>query len=292
MKILLHFPHFPVSPGRFLASAFTRLGHDVRTIGQYYGDNTGWNETPCKREYIHVPHGDKYYRFPDWSPELVVDCDEYARPPKRRPQYKRVPHVMYSASNNVCNILGPFDHGFIALRKGPALPMDDSGRLTWVGCGYDPTLHTPSPIPWEEREYDVCFIGAAWNKRNYLLGLFKSAGLKVYRGMGEMFAEYVAAYHNSRFGLVCAGDYPGPNMRFFETPAMGCLPIIARSTWEQEIDIPALWYVNPDEAVVLVRQYLDSPGNAKALLDRAMAWVQPWTWERVAQKIEDWSRGK
>lgn len=285
MRILTYYPHYPMTYGRFITRAFERLGHEVIHTGEPHGTHNGWNDTPAPEKYVDVPQG----AVPGWRPDLVVVMDEYMRPkPTRCPGMGRVPHVFYATSNNAIDPSTPdMDHLFLGLYRGPALPYRDDGTMTWIGCGYDPTLHTPSPIPWREREYDVCFIGAAWNKRVKALGDLREAGLKVFQDMGLMFDEYVAAYHNARFGLVCAGDWPGPNMRFYETPAMGVIPLVHQSTHEDRFgaDDAVLWYT---DIVPAVKWWLANPSEAEMLLTRAQAWVKPHTWDARAQDILDW----
>lgn len=286
MRILTVFPHHPVIYGRFITEALERLGHDVKHIGEAKHDN-GWNKDSVNPDYLYPPDD-----LPvGWSPDLVVNMDEYVRPkPQRIRPFAKAPHVVYSASNNVCDLHTlTYNHTFIALYRGPALPYRNDGTLTWIGCGYDPTLHIPSPIPWEERAYDVCFIGSTYNQRAAALGRLRGAGVRVYQSMGEMYGEYVARYHDSRMALCCAGDYPGPNMRTYEAPAMGCLPLLARDSYERRwrADDALGWY---DDIVETVNHYLAHPGEAKALVDRAMIWVKPHTWDARAGDILQWYR--
>lgn len=291
MRILTYYPHYPMTYGRFMRDAFARLGHDVRHTGTAQGRNNGWNDTPAPAQYVDTPQP----READWTPDLIVIMDEYMRPkPTRCPGLEAAPHVFYATSNNVIDPSTPdMDHTFIALYRGPALPYRDDGTMTWLPCGYDPTLHTPSPIPWREREYDVCLVGAAWNKRQKALSDLRNAGLKVFQDMGLMFNEYVAAYHNARFGLVCAGDWPGPNMRFYETPAMGCIPLVAQATYEARFgaDEAVAWF-EEDGIVKVVKWLLANPTQALELLARAQAWVQPHTWDARAQAIVNWYEGR
>jgi len=282
MKILFNFPHYPVSAGRFLADAAKRLGHDVRTVGEPAERFNGWNKTPVAVEYVHVPDGPAQHRFPDWTPDLVVDVDEYARPPERQRAYASVPHVAYNPSNNVCDISGPFDMTFVAAHDGPALKADGK-RVRWAGCAYDPTLHRGGKIPWEDREHDVCFIGSAWQNRQLVLRSLRAAGISVYQDMGPIYTEYVAAYHNSRIGLVNAGDYPLCNMRLYETPAMGALPLVARSSYDPRLraDDALLFFDDLDSVVETVASILACPAAGKRLLARAVAWVQPHTWDAL-----------
>lgn len=283
MNILTIYPHYPVNYGRFMTEAFTRLGHDVVHIGAAHGRDTGWNATPCKLAYAHdpmtLPHG--------WTPDLVVNMDAYARPKARRTAFD-APHVIYTVDNHVCNTFDPneYDHAFISMYRGQALPYHPI-YTTWIGCGYDPTLHTASLIPWRERAYDVCFIGAAWQRRRVALDALRKAGLSVYQSMGEMYDEYVAAYHDARFGLVCAGDHPGPNMRFYETPAMGCIGLVYQGTREARLQAHEAfaWY---DDIVQTVTYYLATPSEAMALLERGRAWVAPHTWDARATDILTW----
>ena len=292
MRILLSMPHFPVSTGRFLKDAFARLGHDVKSCGAAHGVHTGWGLDIDER-YVFHPDAPNNEQIPGWIPDLVVNLDEYARPlPQRHSAYVHTPHIAYSTSNNTVNLSGAnFEHDFIALWNGPAWKMEESdpAKTTWLPCAYCPDVHTPSPIPWENREYDVVFIGAAYTERQVMLDMFRQAGLKVFQDMGLIYDEYVEVYHNSRFGIAHAGMWPAPAMRFYETPAMGVISLCRDTVYEARLDADdsVLWF-SWDSYLERVRWYLDNPNEAEALVQRGLEWVKPHTWDARAQTIIEW----
>lgn len=284
MKLLLAATHHPVSSPRFMADAFKRIGVDVRHIGG-----------PVEHE--HVPERywwqpDAYYEtafWPDWTPDLVLYMDTAHKPWVS--SYPDVPHAVYCTCNNVCNMtMDTMQHYFVAAHDGPVWPVQGD-NMTWLPNAYDPTLHTSSPIPYKEREYDVCCVGAIYPERRAILDAMQAAGLKVFVHDKLYFDEYVAAYHNSRIGL-CYSPQSSAMFRIFETAAMGCV-VLSNVIKDYE-------YLHPKgvahftdsipktDPITRAKVFIDHPYLGEYFIKEALEWVKPHTWDNRAQQIVDW----
>src|SRR5688572_6760103 len=168
MRILVACIHYPVASGRYIARAFKRLGHDVRTVGPATG-NQIWGMTVDER-HVWTPDVTKetvfdgvggyldywvWDRLGDWKPDLVITADSaFSIRSTTLLGELPMPHVIWGVDNHVRDYdfgLVHFDHYFLAHHDGPALPVDDSrADMTWLPCAYDPEYFTPSPIPMAE----------------------------------------------------------------------------------------------------------------------------------------------
>lgn len=223
MKILILAVHYEVTGARYIADAFTRLGHDVIHTGPEARLKDAWG-VDVQEKYIWKPD----VISDDWTPDLIVIADtntpDYAVPTK----FHHVPVVVWSNDNHVKNLKhlnfnynGLVKHWFLAHYHGKAQPVtyDDE---TWLPCATDPIAFPPSPIAWNDREYDFCCIGVMYPDRARRVQLLKDAGYKVFAATGLVYDEYRDAYQNSRIALCSsvAGDLA---QRFFEGAGMGCL---------------------------------------------------------------------
>lgn len=308
MKILIAANHYPVASGRYMAEAFRRLGHEVRTIGFARGNDIWgikvdpkytWNPTHMIE---NVP--------PDW-PELVIvmDTDMGLWAWVGDGGKYQCPVVIYTVDNHVRDVEFPlFDHYFLAHYHGPAYPVDPNrADHSWLPCASDP-MFTPSPIAWEDREYDVACVGVMYDRRLEVVNALKAAGLKVFAATGLLYEEYRAAYWNARISLCvsAAGDVA---QRIFETGRMGCAiltdPLLDFGDEETNKALGIygrMTYTNPAEAVILARDLLGSqmifnigvitqqsqePMGKGAALQLQAACI-PHTWDARAQVIADW----
>ena len=283
MKLLLAGTHHPHGSARFMADAFARLGVDIRHIGG-----------PSEPEYVPELYWwkpDAYFEnayWPDWTPDLVLYMDTMFKP--WTSSYPGAPHVLYCTCNAVCNMTMPtMQHYFVAAHYGPEWPVvgDD---MTWLPNAYDPTLHTPSAIPYEEREFDVCMVGTIDAGRRSILNAMEAAGLKVFSDVHTYFDEYVAAYHNSRIGLVYNEQQSGM-MRIFETAAMGCV-VLSNPVLDYRLLSPGGFVIYPQETPHLAAEYakqiLSDPERAQQWIADSMQWVRPHTWDARAQTVVAW----
>lgn len=311
LKILIACNHFPVASGRYMMDAFRRLGHEVRTVGEAMGVNI-WGMT-VEAKYEWKPDSDIPGADVDW-PDLIVvmDSDTYVWAQVQLHWTDTdTKIVVYGVDNHARDYEHEvFDHYFLAHYHGPTYPVDPTRKdHTWLPCATDAKLFTPSPIPWHEREYDVCMVGVMYPRRIEAVNALKDAGLKVFAATGLLYDEYRAAYHNSRISLCvsAAGDVA---QRIFETGGMGCAvltdplldledPVTNRTLGLSGFAV----YSNPSEAVMLAKDMLatkveyfnlndatdpNEPSAGKHGAQRMLATCKSHTWEARAQVIVNW----
>lgn len=284
MKLLLAALHHPTGTARYMTEAFARLGHDIRHIG-YLPPSDG----PYTVNRWH-PDGDWDHVFPDWTPDLVIYADTiYSE--WRHSTYTDAPHVTVCTCNNVCNMSTTgHEHYFVAHKYSKEWPLEGPD-MSWMPCGYDPTLHTFSPISFEKRRYDVCLIGAGTPPRPDYMRALQKAGLRVVFQSNVWGADYVVRYHDSRMSL-CVNEFKSPMMRYFESAAMGCLILGDECLDLAELGadgwIPLLSF---GDVVDAAQFYLDNPDHAKTKIMLMRSWVKPHRWDDRAQQIIDWYEG-
>ena len=221
MRITIACIHYPVASGRYVADAFIRLGHEVKTIGQSTG-GTIWGQL-VHRKYVWVSASSIAQADPFW-PDLVIVMDS---DPAIWNEVAAVgfhcPIVVYGVDNHVRTYENDlFQHKFLAHYHGAAYPVDSQRKdMTWLPCAADTHTFTPSQIPWDERDFDIAFVGVFYPRRAALIERLRAEGFKVFAATGLVYAEYQQAYANSRISLCvsAAGDVA---QRIFETAAIGC----------------------------------------------------------------------
>lgn len=307
MNILLVYNHFCVSSGRYMTDAFKRVGHNVRHIGPAHGRDIWGMQVDAK--YVHEP--DTINPESGYWPDLIVvmDSDPHILDMyNRRDEFSHNPPlVVYGVDNHVRDYRRPwFDHYFLAHRGVSVMDWWAGGfdfcdtlvgipktDMTWLPCAYDPTIFTPSPIPYAEREWDVCMIGVMYPQRWALVNALKAAGLKVYAGTGLLFEDYAAAYHNARISLCvsAAGDVA---QRVFETAAMGCLVVSDECADFERLRVDGIVAAPQGTLAEQVIHLAKSPdandpdGYIQRAIQRSMTWVRPNSWDARAQVMIDW----
>ncbi len=286
-KILVVGMHYPVCSARYISDAFTRLGHDVRHVGEAMGNKIWGMETDPK--YNWEPDANKTSRFLGWPPDLVVISESAY--PFHHPVYDNTPHVVFGMDNHVMQYLqSGVAHYFLAHRTGPVHPVCDCDDHTWIKCAYDPAAFTPSPIPMHERAYDVAVIGVPYERRIRILAAMAEAGLKVYANTGLLYDEYRDVYHNARISLCvsAAGDVA---QRIFETAAMGCLVLTDNCADFEALGFRSghegMIFTYDEEAVQLAKGLIVAAKELKRIASEGQAWARPHTWEARAQTILD-----
>lgn len=313
MNILIVANHFAVCSARYAADAFARLGHKVRHVGRPMGRDIWGMQVP--QEYVWEP--DDIPSFRDGWADLIIVMDsdpailDYPLNDTGGRRFPGVPVVVWGVDNHVRDYRRPyFDHYFLAHRSVSVMEWrkwveswDEEGSdwsyyepdedMTWLPCAYDNVAFPPSPIAWEQREYDVCCIGVMYPKRWELVNAMRAAGLKVLAGTGLVYDAYKQAHWNSRVALVSSfnGDLP---IRYFESLGLGCVVIhdpiadialldhAPPSTFAQE-------YTSIDHAVRLAKEAQEwwgvGAGNISA---RVQQWAASHTWEARAQVVVNW----
>lgn len=286
MKLLIACEHHPVTPARFMADAFEAMPNiDIRHIGTNRGGDTGYGVQ--RPEHAWKSHGDINHHWPNWTPDLVLYLDTMHEH-YHHSFYRTVPHVWYHIEGRMDNVMPGMKHFFHAASYGPNWDKIP-GKMTWLPPAYDPVIHTPSPIPWEEREYDVCLVGRLSGARPGYTKRLSEAGLSVYYEYGPIYEEYAALYHNARVSLVEHIDDIIP-MRTFETAAMGNLLLSEWFADYDKLDIQGVVTIPDDieQVGIKMRDLLDRPNECKALVRQSMEWVKPHTYAARAQTILDW----
>lgn len=299
MKILIVANHYAVCSARYAADAFTRLGHDVRHVGPERGHHI-WGLTLPAR-YTWEPDGSAFaglYAGGDMTPDLVIAMDsdpvvlDYAA---RRADDGGELTVVWGVDSHVRDYRRPhFAHYFLAHKRVSVMEWitprqsGPNADMTHLPCAYDPTVFTPSPIPWAEREYDVAMIGVMYPQRWRVVNDLKAAGLKVLAGTGLVYENMAAAYHNSRISLClsAAGDVA---QRVFETAACGTIVLSDNCPDFQSLQPTGFWiYEDGANLVDAVRQILAQPAEAERNIEASLEWVRDHTWDARAQVIVDW----
>lgn len=290
MNILIVANHYAVCSARYAADAFKRLGHTVRHIGPAMGRDI-WGLTLPER-YVWEPDDNPLEDH--WRPDLRVIMDSDPAILDRNLGYAE-PTVVWGVDNHVRDYRRPyFYHYFLAHRHVSV--MDWREDMTWLPCCYDPVVHTPSSIPYFEREYDVCMIGVMYPQRWALVKRLRDAGLKVLAGMGLVYDGYVQAYHNSRIAL-CASSNGDLALRVFEGAAMGCCVLsdmVADLVHEDTNTAMGLagfcLYQDENELLAQALELAREPIGEQAA-QRMQRSVQAHTWDARVQTIVDW-KGK
>lgn len=281
MHILIVANHFPVCSARYAADAFTRLGHEVYHIGQETGRNIWGMQVPA--EYVWSQEMPP----PEWKADLVVVMDSDPTVLNEAEYFSTYasPIVVWGVDSHVRDYRRPyFDAYFLAHKAVSIQPYDE--KTFWLPCGYDPVAFPPSPIAWNERQYDVCCIGVLYPQRWALVNAMRAAGLKVLAGTGLIYDTYRDAYHNSRVALVSTfnGDLP---IRLFEGAGMGCAVIHDHMDDLSQITPPPFMPVyDRVETAVSLAQNLTA--NGAVMGEEAVTWAADHTWEKRAQVILNW----
>lgn len=301
-NILLAANHYAVASGRYMANAFRRAGHDVKTFGPAMGNRIWGIEIPEK--YVWKPDGepgiasrfdhnvkDALAAFPGWKPDLILVMDSALDVIGRKEDFP-CPKVLFGVDNHVRNYWRHgdnwFTHKFLAHHDGPALPVCDCSDMTWLPCGYDPIAFRPSPIPMAERKYDIALVGYPYPQRQALVEAMRNAGLAVFATLGALYDDYEAIYHDTRISLCssAAGDLA---QRVFETAAMGCAILTDRLADLPRLDAREYEHYAPYssvlDAVSAASLLLGSPHELERMAAAGQEWARPHSWDARAKTI-------
>jgi len=228
-----------------------------------------------------------------------------------------VPSVVYGVDNHVRDYAGIeadayfFAHNMVGFRMGvPTIKpggsfIDGMGinvkgegpayDTHWLPCAHDPAVFTPGK-PWSERQFDAALIGVIYASRQELLyALLATGRAQIAYGMGALYAEYAAAYQNSRISLVrsAASDVA---IRVWETAAMGCLVLMDDCPDCEALGlvdgVNCLLYHSVDEAVNKFTWALEHQEKAEKIAKTGQKWAAPGTWDTRLQVIIDWAEGQ
>jgi hypothetical protein len=171
----------------------------------------------------------------------------------------------------------------------------DNAAHTWLPCGYDPTVFTPSPIAYDARAYDVAMIGVMYPERRRLVDLLRGNGYRVYAGAGLVGKNAAAVYQNARISLCssAAGDIA---QRIFETAACGCVILTdpLRDLLDDETNTRLgfsgfSFYWNEDELLARVKDFIrDELPLAREASALMPTMASSHTWDNRAIRIMEW----
>lgn len=306
MNILVICNHYAVASGRYIADAFRRLGHEVKHIGQPMGREIWGLTLPPGSEW--TPDNETFL-ITQWRPDLIIvtDTDRTClNQGVSASELSGAPLVCWTVDNHVRDVrTNGINHYFLAHRNvsvmdwiydvqlksgaGGLYGVVKGTDMTHLPCAYDPTQHTPSPIPYAERAYDVAILGYMYPQRLAAVKALQAAGLKVIWGCGLVGEAYRDAHHNSRIALSLSfnGDV---GCRVFETAAMGCV-VMSDACADFDILKPdGIWIIESGKPLAeQVQAILDQPAVAELSIAKSMAWVQSGNrWDDRAQVIVDW----
>lgn len=297
-KILIACIHYQVASGRYYADAFRRLGCDVRTVGTQLDAAQIWQSQPIPEKYNWQPDGGFDAHWTDWTPDVIILADS-AIVGYQHPYYRNTPHIVVSVDNHVRNVeQDGIEAYFLAHWQGLAYPVNpDNPKHHWLPCATDTERFTPSPIAWDDREYDVCMVGVIYPQRRILVDMLRALGFKVFAETALLYDEYRDAYHNARFSLVqsAAGDLA---QRFFETAGMEChvltdFNLMCRDDMlYSHLGLHGFTvYHNPGDLMRRMIEYRDTPEMQKAkagALNLAAVVRSRHRWIDRAKVILDW----
>lgn len=291
MRIVIAANHYPVASGRYMADAFRRLGHDVKTIGPAHGQRIWGLSLPPA--FVWTPDAlTNEYRA---DLLIVMDSDPQLLEAMLKTDVAPV-KVVYGVDNHVRDYGNEYDHYFLAHYHGPTMPVDENNpKHTWLPCGYDPTVFKASPIAYDDRAYDVALIGILYPERRRLVNLLRENGYRVYAGSGLVGEDVAAVYQNARISL-CSSAAGDVAQRIFETAACGCLiltdplrDLVAKETNERLSFQGFSMYWNDDELLARMRDFTrDELPLAREAVELMPTMAAAHTWDRRAQAIEEW----
>lgn len=280
MNILILANHYAVASGRYAAEALRRLGHTVYTDGPAQG-RAIWGLT-LPPWAVWTPQPAPHEAWPSLDRVIVMDSDPAVLDASRA--YAGVaPVVVWGVDPHVRDYRRPWiDHYYLAHRAVSIMPWQ--ADMTHLPCAHDPTVFTPSAIPWAERTWDVAMLGVLYPARRAAVAELRAAGLKVIAGTGLIGQSCAEVYQNSRISLClsAAGDV---GQRVFETAACNCVVFTDACPDLAALDAPGLAVWDGCDLAGSVKGILDDPETAQAMAALSTAWAQGATWDNRAATL-------
>lgn len=288
MNILVVANHYAVASGRYIVGAFERAGHTVKHIGPAMGRDIWGLKLPP--EYVWTPDSTEQLVTDGFTADrvdLVVLADSDPHILDLEWPYT-APVIVWGVDNHVRNYYRPhINHYFLAHRNVSLMAWERPLDMTHLPCGYNPTMCTPSAIPWADRRYDVAILGYMYPQRRAAVKALQEAGLRVIWGCGLVGESYVKAHHDARISL-CLSARGDVAIRVFESAAMGCVTMVDDCPDFAIVQPDGVWQTKPEDIVADVREILSQPALAEAAIARAQAWVKAHTFDERVKVIEAW----
>lgn len=304
MNILIVANHWAICSARYMTDAFKRAGHDVRHVGPARGRDIWGLTLPPEYEWVPDNNAIDYEATDviicmDSDPAALDVASAQAAVIKEDRSHPLV--VVYGVDNHVREYRREgLSHYFLAHNHGPAQPVEQPDE-SWLPCAYDPVHFTPSPIPFDDRAFDVILLGVMYPDRVQAVNDLRAAGFKVLAGTGLVYEAYAKAHHNARIAL-CLSPFGDLSQRWFESAAMGChvlgnipddltdakangaLGLHGFSTYQPEAG---------ESIVERVRELLDDEREkCKASTLNMQEAVKRHTWDARAREIVKWVEGR
>lgn len=293
MNILIAHIHYPISSGRYIARAFERLGHDVKSVGPTTGPFV-WNMR-LPDTTVHMPDIEiKDVSLPttvalapvldalgDWTPDLIITADSAFGLVGDAP----CPTALWGVDNHVRDYkFNEWDYLFLAHKFGMRIGEDN---VHWLPCCYDPELHVNTK-PYTERMYHAVLLGVIYPERQILIDAIGTE-FRILAGTGPVLQEYAEA-HNQALVSVCHSAQGDVGQRIFESMAMGCIvlsdPCNDFEALGLEAGVHYLPYSTPDEAMQQLRELVQAPEErVQQLIAAGQEWVKGHTWDARAEEV-------
>lgn len=274
MRILIACLHYPIASGRYVARAFRRLGHDVRTVGRSLG-NQIWGMT-VKDEWVWNPTDIE----DDWEPDLHIIVDSSPNIPVGK---FNCPRIIWGVDNHMRDyrVFGEVDALFLAHSFGARMGESNVHHLP---CAYDPEAHTDIGI---ERNFEAGMCAVPYENRVELVRTMRAAGINVIAMTGLLWEDYNKFYNQCKIAVVrsVCGDLA---QRFFENMAQGCCVLADRTIDAEKLGFVAgvdYWpYDTPEEAAREAKHLLES-GKWQEIAENGKRKVRGHTWDARAIQL-------
>lgn len=289
MRILIHAIHYPVCSARYAVDAFKRLGHEVYHIGEETGRNIWGMQVPAEYEWKQ-DSGYIAWVSKDLKFDLNIVMDSHSSVLDNHGfKFVEEPVVVWGVDSHVRDYRRPYFNAYFLAHKSVSIQPYDENTF-WLPCAYDPVAFPPSPIPWEQREYDVCCLGFMYERRWKIVNAMREAGLKVVAGCGMVYDQYRDIHHNSRVALVSSFNHDLP-IRTFEGAGMGCAVLSDETPDLRWLDpqAPIVQCMgDPDGVVRLMVEEAQRLQSEPEVAEACQQWAASHTWDHRAQVIVNW----
>lgn len=283
-RILIMAEHFAVASGRYIADAFRRLGHEVKTCGKPMGRSI-WGIEVAERHVWQPDYSTAAdYKRGGWQPDLIIAA--WFNTELNRAD---VPFIVWGVDNHAGAYPHIADHYFYAHHDGEWDRVDDSREdMTWLPCAADSAFRRMT-LP-HERKIHAAMLGNVYKNRAQLLAAI-TPEFHVATGLGALYDEYEAIY-NRAVVSICQSHSKDAGCRIFETARMGCVMLCDPVPDFERLgflpDVHYLPFTTPCEALDQLHDlFSGSPSRIDELAGNAYQWSVSHTWENRAQTVID-----
>ena len=306
IRVAITYIAYPVAMGRYFHEALIqRPDVEVWSAGPYTGRSIPWKGgMHLPEKYLLKPSHDLPLTQPPmisypvleikkpWVPDLWLEINggltAIGRPVS-------APLAMVLSDPHVLgDFYGPQRHraDYIFNMQTPYMKPGD----IWLPYGYSKLWHTPTRIPFANREYDAALIGLQYDQRTKLVNRLRQpnkhphrdgAGFNVFYDTGPSYDDARDIYHNTRVGLNWS-SLEDTTARCFELMALGLPAVMNRvpdlmEMFKDRQDF--LGFNSEDEAVAMVHELLAKPDWADEIAQAGIKAVEPHSWGARIEQI-------